>query len=196
MVSLIGILNFTVLLFFSFCQQILKSKGKGLELEWDTIDVCFKDRCSSIKEASVCQKPMNNWTNLLWEALPAISVFLPFRHSGCNITQLAAIAYINKKPDKMISTLIGDAYPYNSSPPRPNGRHFTGGIFKCIFLNGLKKALILIKISLKSIANGPISNIPASVHIMAWHRPGDKPLSEPMLTRFSDVYIRPSGEMS
>ena len=123
---------------------------------------------------------MNNWTNLLWEALPAISVFLPFSHSGCNITQLAAIAYINNKPDKMISTLIGDAYPFNSSPPRPNGRHFTGGIFKCIFLNGLKKALILIKISLKSIANGPISNIPASVHIMAWHRPGDKPLSEPM----------------
>ena len=29
---------------------------------------------------------------------------------------------------------------------------------------------------------GPINNIPALVQIMAWRRPGDKPLSEPMIT--------------
>ena len=28
---------------------------------------------------------------------------------------------------------------------------------------------------------GPINNIPALVQIMAWCRPGDKPLSEPMM---------------
>ena len=28
---------------------------------------------------------------------------------------------------------------------------------------------------------GPFNNIPALVQIMAWHRPGDKPLSKPML---------------
>ena len=28
---------------------------------------------------------------------------------------------------------------------------------------------------------GPINNIPALVQIMAWRRPGDKPLSEPMM---------------
>ena len=32
---------------------------------------------------------------------------------------------------------------------------------------------------------GPINNIPALVQIMAWRRPGDKPLSEPMLVRLS-----------
>ena len=37
---------------------------------------------------------------------------------------------------------------------------------------------ISIKISLKSIAKGPTNNIPALVQIMAWCRPGDKPLSE------------------
>ena len=42
---------------------------------------------------------------------------------------------------------------------------------------------ILIKISLKFVAKGPISNIPSLVQIMAWHQPGAKPLSEPMLVR-------------
>ena len=40
---------------------------------------------------------------------------------------------------------------------------------------------ILIKISLKFVPKGPINNITALVQIMAWRRPGDKPLSEPMM---------------
>ena len=39
---------------------------------------------------------------------------------------------------------------------------------------------IAIKLSLNFVAKGPINNIPALVQIMALHRPGDKPLSEPM----------------
>ena len=31
---------------------------------------------------------------------------------------------------------------------------------------------------------------------MAWHRIGDTPLSEPMLTRFTDAYMQHKGEMS
>ena len=50
---------------------------------------------------------------------------------------------------------------------------------KCIFLN--ENVVISIKISLKFIPKGPINNIPPLVQIMAWHRPGDKPLSEPMI---------------
>ena len=38
-----------------------------------------------------------------------------------------------------------------------------------------------IKISLKFLSNGPIDYITALVQIMAWRRPGDKPLSEPMM---------------
>ena len=41
--------------------------------------------------------------------------------------------------------------------------------------------MILIKIVLKFVPKGPISNVPALVHIMAWRRSGDKPLSEPMM---------------
>ena len=50
---------------------------------------------------------------------------------------------------------------------------------KCIFLN--ENVWIPIKISLKLVPKGPIINIPALVQIMAWRRPGDKPLSEPMV---------------
>ena len=31
------------------------------------------------------------------------------------------------------------------------------------------------------VPKGPINNIPALVQIMAWRRPGDKPLSEPIM---------------
>ena len=40
---------------------------------------------------------------------------------------------------------------------------------------------ILINISLKFVPRVPINNIPALVQIMAWRRPGNKPLSEPMM---------------
>ena len=59
------------------------------------------------------------------------------------------------------------------------GRHFADDIFKCIFLN--ENVWIPIKISLKFVPKGPIYIIPAMVQIMAWCRPGDKPLSEPRM---------------
>ena len=67
----------------------------------------------------------------------------------------------------------------NTLRPRQNGRHFADDIFKCIFLN--ENVWISIKISLKFVPKGPINNIPALVQIMAWRRPGAKPLSEPMM---------------
>ena len=63
--------------------------------------------------------------------------------------------------------------------PRQNGRHFTDDTFKRIFVN--ENVRVLIEISLKFVPKGPINNIPALIQIMAWRRPGDKPLSEPMM---------------
>ena len=60
-----------------------------------------------------------------------------------------------------------------------NGRHFPDDIFKCIFFN--ENLWISLKISLKFVPKVWMDNIPALVQIMAWHRPGDKPLSEPMM---------------
>ena len=70
----------------------------------------------------------------------------------------------------------------NTLRPRQNGCHFPDDIFKCIFLN--ESIWISFEISLKYVPKGPINNIPALVQIMAWRRPGDKPLSEPMLVCF------------
>ena len=58
----------------------------------------------------------------------------------------------------------------------------TDDIFKSIFNEGV---WISIKISLKFVPKGP-----ALVQIMAWHRTGEKPLLESMLTKFTDAYIR------
>ena len=52
-------------------------------------------------------------------------------------------------------------------------------MFKEIFLN--ENVWIPIEISLKFVPKGSINNNPALFQIMAWRRPGDKPLSEPMM---------------
>ena len=70
---------------------------------------------------------------------------------------------------------------FNTLRPRQNGRHFADDTFNRIFVN--ENARISIKFSLKFVPKGPINNIPALVPIMAWRRPGDKPLSEPMMVR-------------
>ena len=66
----------------------------------------------------------------------------------------------------------------NTLRPRQNGRRFTD-VFKCIFLN--ENVCIMIKISLNFVPKGPINSVPALVQTMAWSRPGEKPLSEPMM---------------
>ena len=68
---------------------------------------------------------------------------------------------------------------FNTLRPRQNGRRFAGDIFTCILLN--ENVWISIKILLKFVLKSPINNVPELVQIKAWHRPGDKPLSEPMM---------------
>ena len=67
----------------------------------------------------------------------------------------------------------------NTLRPRRNGHHFADDIFKRIFFN--ENVWISINFSLKFVPRCPINNIPALVQIMAWRRPDDKPLSEPMM---------------
>ena len=79
----------------------------------------------------------------------------------------------------------------NSSLPEQDGHLFADDIFRCIFDDEI--FCILIKISLRFVPKGTNVNIPALVQIMAWRRIGDKPLSEPMLTQFTDAYVRHQG---
>ena len=78
--------------------------------------------------------------------------------------------------------LLGPLYWYpiiNTLKPRQDGRHFPDDILKCIFFN--ENAWISLTISLKCVRKVRINNITSLVQIMAWRRPGDKPLSEPMM---------------
>ena len=60
-------------------------------------------------------------------------------------------------------------------------------IFTWIFLN--ENDRIQIQISLRFVPRSPLDSKPAVIQVMARHRTGDKPLSEPMMTQFTDAYI-------
>ena len=77
------------------------------------------------------------------------------------------------------SGCLGLCVRFNTLRLRQDGRHFPDDIFKCIYLN--ENAQILLKKSLKFVPKVRMNNIPALVQIMAWRRPGDKPLCEPMM---------------
>ena len=97
-----------------------------------------------------------------------------YKIRNLNLIENAWNHRINKRPlDFSFDSFL------NTLRPRQNGRHFSDDSFKCIFLN--ENVSIAIKISLKFVPKGPINNIPALVQIMAWRRPGDKPISEPMM---------------
>ena len=67
----------------------------------------------------------------------------------------------------------------NTIRPRQNGRHFADDTFKRIFMN--ENVRISISNSLKFVPKDLINNVPALFQIMAWRRPGNKPLSETMM---------------
>ena len=59
------------------------------------------------------------------------------------------------------------------------GRDKMAAIFPTTFSNA--NIWISIKLSLTFLPKGPINNIPVLIQMMAWHRPGDKPLSEAIM---------------
>ena len=67
----------------------------------------------------------------------------------------------------------------NTLSPGQDGRRFADDIFICILLE--ENVWSSTQISLKFDPKGLIIDIPALIQIIAWHRPGDKPLSEPMM---------------
>ena len=104
------------------------------------------------------------------------------------------LRYINHIPPTHTSGGGTKASFINTLRPRQNGRRFANDTFKRIFLN--EKVGISIKISLKLVPKGPITNNPALLQIMAWCRSGDKPLSEPMMVSLlMPIYMRHTAAM-
>ena len=116
------------------------------------------------------------YIDVLWVLMPICLPccwHLPYLHDS----------WIPRSPlDSCYCHHIGSTH-FNTLRPGQNGRHFADDIFKCIFFN--ENVWIPIEISLQFVPKGPIDNSPALVQIVAWRRPGDKPLSELMMVRLS-----------
>ena len=70
---------------------------------------------------------------------------------------------------------------------KQNGCHFADDIFKLIIFYEIWCILILIP--LKFVPKVPVSNKPALIQLMVWHKLGETPLSEPVMFLFiSDTY--------
>ena len=68
--------------------------------------------------------------------------------------------------------------------------------FKCMFRYENYRNRIQIALKFVPIPMSPIVNMAALVRVVAWRRTGDKPFPEPMMTRFTDAYMRHFKEMS
>ena len=53
-----------------------------------------------------------------------------------------------------------------------------------------EKVCISIQISQKIVSYGPVDNKWVLCQLIAWHGTGNKPLSEPLLTQFTDAHMR------
>ena len=142
-------------------------------------DTTLKDILKNIKW--IIFRTSQEYVYLIWQ-----STSLSIKRAVCNENNLKKMGsciswimiYLNKGKQYHIH-ILWDILYFNTLRPRQNCRHFADDIFKFIFLN--ENAWISFKIWLKFVAKVPVSNIPALVQIMVWCRPGDKPLSEPMM---------------
>ena len=83
--------------------------------------------------------------------------------------------------------IIDSNFTIDTLRPRQNGNFFPGDISKCIILN--ENVWNWIKLPLHFVPTGPIENILALVQIQAWHRTGDKPLIEAMMSLLADAHM-------
>ena len=105
------------------------------------------------------------------------SFFISLSHSG----HPKVAEMINQAPNCYVwhHVSLSDGDDFITLRPRHYGLRFADDTLKCILLN--ENVRIPIETLLKFVPKGPINNIPTLVQVMAWHRSGDKPLSEPMM---------------
>ena len=149
-------MNFFNLLSISLQKFVLKLAMLSVKL-----NNCFHNFCLLFCWYYTWYQKPSKWPPMV----PAVSVILSLWWCLCfsrsTHTQLQygdSSVWWNRNG---VDNIASATFILNSSPPRQNGRHFTDDILRCIFMN--EKILILIKISLKFLCNGPIDNSPALV---------------------------------
>ena len=155
--------TFSALLAICVGNSLVTGEFPAKRPETQSFDVFFDLRsCIEVISISTC--------HFIGKGIPIIRI----RRSRARLVFVMGLLYLE----------IG----LNSSPPGQNGRHFADDTYRCIFVN--ENFCISIKILLKFVPKSPNDNRPALVQKTAWRRIGDKPISEPMLTRFADAYMR------
>ena len=131
--------------------------------------------------------------SILWHVSPKLITGTSFDVMTCFglklyicITELGS-SWVQIGAYHIFHTVITEPFTVNTLRPRQNGCHFADDTFKRIFLN--QNVRNSIKISPKFVPKGRIHNIPSLVQIMAWRRPGDKPLSEPMIRLLTHICV-------
>ena len=125
---------------------------------------------------------VKHWTKNKYDKITFISCWFYNSQKTPNITSSQTsyeVSYMSivEKTDYLLTNLPQDKM---------------AGISQTLVSNAFSwmKSCFFIWISLKCISKGPIDNKTALVQIMAWCRTGDKPLPQPMLTQFTDAYMR------
>ena len=70
-----------------------------------------------------------------------------------------------------------------------NGQNFADNIFECTSFYFYENYSAWITISPKFIIKSQIDNRPTLVQAMAWCETGNKPLPDPMVIEFPDIYM-------
>ena len=137
------------------------------------------DQCSLVVNSTLRNK-------LQWNSNQSSQLFIhrnAFENDVCEMAGIlfqGEMSWLNRWWSRSLMYIcVTWHHGVNTLRPRRNGRYFADDIFKRIFVN--ENIWIPIKISLKFVPRSSINNNPALVQIMAWRRPGDKPLSEPMM---------------
>ena len=143
---------------------------------WPIILLYYNRRRYFIEESCTLAWRDHDRCGFEWELF--ITMFLPtcsiiFFHKSTSSVGLPDWQHCTEVDHRLNEDLL------NALRPRQNGRHFPDDSFKCIFLN--ENVWISIEISQKLVPKGSINNNPALCQIMAWRRPGDKPLSGLMM---------------
>ena len=125
----------------------------------------FKQKLNSKYLITFLTSQTRFWISIDMKSYKMLSVILAISKNGCDIMWYNILPWC--------------PYQINTLRPRQNGRYFADDTFKRIFLK--ENIRISTKLSLNFLPKSPVDNIPSLFQIMAWRRPGDKPLSEAMM---------------
>ena len=149
---------------------------KKMHLKMSSAKYCHLSRGQWVNWPMVCYLPLNQS-----EAVPLLFGLVVFPKPWIGLSWDCLYWSEIPRPSALDKETLNTGLHVEILRPKQNGCHFTDNIFTCIFFN--ENVWILIKIWMKFVPKVWINNIPALVVIMAWHWPGDKPLSEPMMVR-------------